>query len=103
MFCLVSHLGKFDAIEGTFVEAQNCLEELEKKKHLLSEVVSVMRWRIRAPPFPGSESLVSRHQGLADRFRELVKESFYQGINQAFAVVTCLATRRPSAYLLGSN
>jgi hypothetical protein len=39
-----------------------------------------MRGRFGAPPSPESESLVSRLQGLVDRFQELEKESFYQGI-----------------------
>lgn len=35
--------GKFDAVEGNFVEVQSHLEELEKEKHLLSEVVGAIR------------------------------------------------------------
>lgn len=67
---------------------QSRLDELKKEKHLLSEVVSAMCGRFGAPPSPRSESLISRLQGLVDRFQEPEKESFYQGICQVFVIVT---------------
>jgi hypothetical protein len=63
---------------------QSCLEAMEKERLLLSEVVSAMRGLFGAPPSYGSKSLVSHLEGLASQFRELEKESFCQGICQAF-------------------
>lgn len=77
---------KFDAVEENFVEVQSSLEELEKERLLLLEVVSAMHGRFRVPPSSGSESLVSRLEGLTIWLRELEKESFCQGICMAFAI-----------------
>ena len=63
---------------------QHRLEELERGRRLLSEVVGAMRGRFRVPPPSGSESPIFRLEGLAGRFRELETESFCQ----AFVVAT---------------
>jgi hypothetical protein len=64
--CLIrsSIQGEFDAAEGNFVEVQSHLKELEKERHLLLEVVSAMHGRFGELPLPGSESIVSRFEGL---------------------------------------
>lgn len=46
--------GKFDTIEGNFIVVQSRLEELEKERLLLSDVVNAMHGRFRALPCLGS-------------------------------------------------
>jgi hypothetical protein len=50
--------GRLDGAERSFVELQHRLEELERERRLLSEVVGAMRGRFRVPPPSGSESLI---------------------------------------------
>lgn len=64
----VSHTGEIRCHRGEFVEVQSCLEELEKERHLLSEVVSAMCGRFGAPSLAGSKLLVSCLKGLTCRF-----------------------------------
>jgi hypothetical protein len=68
MSCSISHTREIRHHRGNFVEVESHLEELEKERHLLSEVVTAMHGCFGAPPSPRSKSLVSCFEGLASQF-----------------------------------
>lgn len=79
--------GKFDAVEGDFLAPHRRSEELERERLLQPEVVNAMQGCFVVLPLPESESVVSRLEGLASRFWELEKESFYRRICLTFAII----------------
>lgn len=60
--------GKFNAVEGDFLEVHRHSEELERERLLLSEVVNAMQGRLEVLPSPESKLVVSRLEGLTSRF-----------------------------------